>query len=142
MNYPMQIPPRKTWLSLLWIFVMFNYLYCDIAGLMDPQLLNQYLSGSVEGISMTPEFLLLAGILMEIPIAMIVLSRILPDRSNAWFNLVASFISTAAMVGSLLVGIPAIYYAFFAVIEITTTVYIFTISLRWLSEKRVVASVG
>ncbi len=39
----------KLLLSTLWIFVILNYLYCDIMGLMDVNLLKQYLTGSVSG---------------------------------------------------------------------------------------------
>src|SRR4051812_33154535 len=34
-----------TKLSTLWIFVTLNYLYCDVTGLMDPDVLKQYLAG-------------------------------------------------------------------------------------------------
>jgi hypothetical protein len=40
---------RKVVLSFLWIFVMLNNLYCDIMGLMDFNLLMQYLKGNVNG---------------------------------------------------------------------------------------------
>jgi hypothetical protein len=40
---------RKGSLSTLWIFAMFNYLYCDVMSVMDPSFLKQYLSGSVGG---------------------------------------------------------------------------------------------
>jgi Family of unknown function (DUF6326) len=38
----------KSRLSTLWIFASLNYLYCDVASLMDPQLLPQYLRGNVK----------------------------------------------------------------------------------------------
>jgi hypothetical protein len=41
-------------LSTLWIFASLNYLYCDVASLMDPQLLPQYLRGNVNGLEFTP----------------------------------------------------------------------------------------
>jgi len=44
---------RKAILSTLWIFATLNYLYCDVVGLMNPDLLRQYLTGSVNGIQMT-----------------------------------------------------------------------------------------
>ncbi len=64
----------KVKLSTLWIFVMFNYLYCDVLGLMDPVLLNQILTGNLGFVEITEEFLLGGAILMEIPIAMVLLS--------------------------------------------------------------------
>src|SRR5258706_4538425 len=45
----------RTSLSTLWIFVMLNYLYCDIVSLMDSELLKQYLTGNVDGLDLTPQ---------------------------------------------------------------------------------------
>jgi hypothetical protein len=42
-----------TKLSTLWIFVTLNYLYCDVTGLMDPNVLKQYLAGNLGGLQMT-----------------------------------------------------------------------------------------
>ncbi len=125
---------RKTLLSTLWVFVTINYLYCDLIGLMDSSLLKQYLKGSVEGMEINENFLLAAGILMEIPISMILLSRILKDKPNAVANLVAAFIKTSVMALTLFLGKPTIYYLFFATIEISTTVFILVYVIGWLKE--------
>ena len=62
----------KERLSLLWIFAFLNYLYADVLALWSvaapPHLPQWVLAGS--------------AVLMEIPIAMIVASRLLPFRAN------------------------------------------------------------
>jgi hypothetical protein len=121
----------KSKLSTLWIFVALNYLYCDIVSLMDPELLPLYLRGNVNGLELTPGFLLGAGILVEIFIAMILLSRVLPYRTNRWANIVAGTIMTAVQLATLFVGVPAPYYLFFSVIEIATTVLIVWFAWNW-----------
>jgi Family of unknown function (DUF6326) len=133
---------KKTLLSTLWVFVTLNYLYCDLIGLMDASLLKQYLAGKVEGMEINGLFLLYAGVLMEIPIAMVLLSRILPDRLNAWANVGAAFIKTTVMLLTLLIGKPTTYYCFFAVIEISTTIFIFGYAIQWLREIKVFSSVA
>jgi Family of unknown function (DUF6326) len=40
----------KIKLSLLWIFVTLNYLYCDVLSLMDSSILKQFLAGNVDGL--------------------------------------------------------------------------------------------
>ncbi|MDA9774561.1 DUF6326 family protein [Saprospiraceae bacterium] len=126
---------KKELLSTLWIFVTLNYLYCDLIGLMDSSLLSQYLTGSVEGLEINEQFLLYAGILMEIPIAMVLLSRILTKKANCWANIFAGSIKTIAMVATLFIGTSTLYYLFFAVIEITTTVFIVAYATQWLRQK-------
>jgi hypothetical protein len=123
---------NKTLLSTLWIFVTINYLYCDLIGLMDSNLLKQYFLGTVDGLKINEQFLLLAGILMEIPIAMIVLSKLLKHKTNCWANIIASSIKTIVMIATLFIGKPTIYYLFFATIEIGTTLFIFGYAIRWL----------
>lgn len=122
---------KNVFFSTLWIFVTFNYLYCDLIGLMDANLLKQYLTGRVEGMDVNEVFLLYAGFLMEIPMAMIVLSRLLAPKVNAWFNMVASVIKTIVMLLTLCIGHQTNYYLFFATVEIATTTLIFVYALRW-----------
>lgn len=126
---------RKVLLSTLWIFAMLNYLYCDIASLMDSNLLNQFLTGTVNTMHMTQEFLLGAAILMEIPIALVLLSRILKYPANRWTNMIAGAIMTVVQFSSLLSGKPTLYYIFFSIIEISCTVLIFIIALKWPKPK-------
>ncbi len=122
----------KVLLSTLWIFVMFNYLYCDVVGLMDPTLLKQFMTGNVGGMQITHGFLLGASILMEIPMAMIVLSRVLKYKSNRWANLIAGIIMTAVQISSLFVGSsPTMYYIFFSIIEISCTAFIVWYAWQW-----------
>jgi len=125
-------------LSTLWIFVLFNYLYCDVIGLMDHRVLSQMLTGTVDGIELTPGFLFAGAILMEIPIAMVLLSRILAYRANRWANIVAAAIKTVAMIATLLTGAAA-YYWFFAVIEIATTVFIIYLAWNWKPQAAMAA---
>lgn len=130
-------------LPALWIFMVLNYLYCDVVALMDPPLAREVLAGRAAGgsITITPEFLLMAGMMMEIPMAMTVLSRVLGRRLNRWANFSAAAFMTVVQVGSLFVGTPASYYFFFSAIEIGTLVLIAALALRWTKpESGVVAA--
>ena len=127
----MDLKDRKVILSTLWIFAMFNYAYCDILGLMDSSLLKQYLTGTVDGLELTESFLFMGAILMEIPIAMILLSRILNYQANRWANISAASIKTVAMIMTMFVGTPSLYYLFFGTIEIATTIFIIYYAWTW-----------
>lgn len=77
----------KVRLSSLWVFVIFNMIFADIVGFLNPGVLE-------EMIAMKPAqgLLLVFSILLEIPIAMIVLSRLLKHSINRWTNIIASLI--------------------------------------------------
>ncbi len=122
----------KVKLSTLWMFAILNYLYCDVIALMDPKLLKQFMAGNAGGIHITEGFLLGASILMEIPIAMVLLPRILKYRANRWANIIAGTVMTLVQASSLFFGSsPTIYYIFFSVIEISTTALIVWNAWSW-----------
>ena len=125
----------KVKLSTLWVFVMFNYIYADILTLMDPAVLKEIMTGTVGGLEMTQGFMLGAAILMETAIVMVVLSRVLKYRANRWANIIAGTIKTAAVFLSLFVGTPAMYYTFFATIEIACTLLIVWYAWKWVNPE-------
>jgi hypothetical protein len=130
---------RKVIFSTLWIFVTLNYLYCDVMGLMDSGLLKQYFTGKVNGILINENFLLAGGLLMEIPILMIFLSRILNYRANRWANIIAGSIKTMVMLLTMFVGTPTLYYIFFGTIEIATTSFIALYAWKWTKPEVILA---
>jgi len=120
----------KVLLSTLWIFAVLNYLYCDVVGLMDANLLRQYLTGSVGGMVINQGFLLGAGLYMEMSIAMVLLSRVLGYKANRLTNIIAGIIATLVQVATLLRS-PTPYYIFSSVVEVAATLFIVWTALRW-----------
>ena len=124
-------------ISTLWITASLSYLYCDIISLMDPELLRQYLAGTVNGIAFTPGFLLGAAILISIPIIMVLLSRVLQYRVNRWANITAATLMTVVQTATLFIGWPAPYYLYLSIIEITCTVLIVGYAWKWREKPAV-----
>ncbi len=124
--------PRSA-LPWLWVFMLVNYLYCDVLSLFDPSILREVLAGTAAGgsISMTPEMLLASSVLMEIPMAMILLSRVLRHGPNRWANVIAAAFMAVVQLGSLTVGTFDAYYFFFSIVEVGTLVGIAIVALRW-----------
>ena len=128
------IQNRKVILSTLWIFVTLNYLYCDVLSLMSADLLNALLTGEVAGLKMNQTTLLVSGIIMEISIAMVLLSRVLKYKANRISNIIAGIIKTLIMIGTLFMGTPSYHYMFFATIEIGTTLFIVWYAWTWVQS--------
>lgn len=128
-------------LSTLWIFVVLNYLYCDVVSLMDHELLRLYLDGRVGGLELSQGFLFGAGVLMEVSIAMVLLARLLPPSPNRIANVAAGVITTLVQLGALVSSPPTAYFAFFSVIEIVTTAYIAWAAWRWRAVPHVASAV-
>jgi hypothetical protein len=102
-----------TRLSTLWVVVMFNMVFADILTFIKPGALQELWAGQA-GVHVTQGVLLGFAILLEIPIAMIFVSRILKRRPNRWANTVAAVVTTAFVVGG---GSLDLHYVFFATVE-------------------------
>lgn len=124
-------------LPALWIFMVLNYLYCDVVSLFDPITVRGVVAGqgAAGSFQITPEFLLASGVLMEIPIAMTMLSRVLRHRPARWANIGAAAFMAVVQIGSLGVGAPAAYYWFFSVIEVSTLVVIAWLAWVWVDPE-------
>ena len=103
-----------TRLSTLWVVVMFNMVFADILTFIKPGELQAMWAGQA-GVHVTPGLLLVFAILLEIPIAMIFVSRVLKGRTNRWANTVAAAVTTAFIVGG---GLWELHYVFFATVQI------------------------
>jgi len=113
--------------SILWIFVMFNMVFADIVGFMNPGALEDIMTGNI-GIEITQGLLLVFAILLEIPIAMIVLSRVLKYSVNRWANIIAGVITILFVIGG---GDISLSYLFFATVEVACMLLIIWYAWRW-----------
>jgi hypothetical protein len=133
----------KERLSLLWLFALLNYLYADVLALF-------FIIGSRDPAPHLPPWALLgSAVLMEIPIAMILASRLLPFGANRLANIVAGGIETLAVVSMqfvypLVTGawqeqmFPS--YIFFGTIETVCTSIIIWKAWTWSEDDAAVSS--
>ena len=70
---------RRIIYSSLWVFASLNYLYCDLVGIMDKNMLLQYQAGVIDGIEITPKFLTFAAAYMQIALANVFLPQIIKN---------------------------------------------------------------
>lgn len=117
---------RKATLSTLWIFALFNYLYADLIMMMFNSAAYQKIAAR-----MTEGVVLGFAALMETAIAMVLLSRVLKYKANRWANIIAGVLHTIAVSGTLIGGTPALYYIFFATVEIACTLFIVWYAWKW-----------
>ncbi len=122
----------QTLLSTLWIFVILNMFARDIHELGRPGMLEQVMSGVVDGVTITEELMLLGGIMFEIFLVMVVLSQVLKYRINRWVNMIMGLIAIAIVMMTNLS--PDLDNLFFMIIEIITLVAIIGIAWRWKIE--------
>ena len=131
MNSSLLLNDRKIVLSTVWVFVLMNMIYADILGMLKP--------GYLEGLDqlsheLTSETVLIFSILMEVPIVMILLSRILKRRANRIVNIIGAPLSILwVVVPSLITSLGSTpwSYVFFASVECAAMLYIIWYAYNW-----------
>ena len=123
---PIGMDVMKARLSTLWIFVMFNMLSADIFSFMLPASAND------APVQVTQAIMLAFAIVIEIPIAMIFLSRVLSHQLNRLANIVASVITILFVIAG---GSQTLHYIFFATIEVVTMLLIIWYARKWMNPE-------
>jgi Na+/proline symporter len=132
----------KERLSLLWMFALLNYLYADVIALFA-------IAGSRNPFEPLSQWALMgSAVLMEIPIAMILASRLLSFRANRLANIIAGGIVT--LVNGFLTFVPPLVgwgrppafpeYLFFATIETVCTLVIIRQAWSWSGDEAAASS--
>ena len=118
----------KAKLSNLWIFYLFNTIFRDIHEFIEPGFIEQVMTGTFNGIQITEPLLLFGGFVAEVPIAMALLSRLLPYSANRWANIIAAVITLAFEINN---GTIDLDDTFHMVIEIAALLFIIWSAWRW-----------
>lgn len=127
--------PAKLKLAALWASTMFCYIYGDYFGLYVAGTLADMNHGSMGPLGQaTSDVLTGVSLMMAIPSLMVALSLLLPASICRWACIVLGLFYTAIMAVSL----PGseLFYKVLAAIEMTLTLAITVIAIRWPREVR------
>lgn len=113
----------KEKLSMLWVVVMFNMVFADILSFM-----IEFSNDLTMETQATQLLMLIAAFMLEIPIMMIALSRVLKARANRWANIIASIVTILFVIGG---GSFYLHYLFFASIEVLCMLLIIWLAWQW-----------
>jgi hypothetical protein len=122
----------KVKISTLWVLVMFNMLAADILSFMYPGSLKEIMTGYRGEIQITPGFLFLAAVMIEIPIVMTLLSLVLKYRINRLANIIAGLITIAFVIGG---GSTTPHYIFLATMEVVFILLIIWFAWKWTNPE-------
>ena len=119
---------RRFVLFSIWIFVLLNYAYADILMVMlHPEIYQRAAQG------MSQFTMLGATVLMEVLIAMPLLTILLKRPAGRWANIIGGLVGTA-FVGVTLSPRVQWFYLFFGAIEIACTLFVICYAWSWREE--------
>ena len=123
-NHPATAGQIKAELSTLWIVVLINILSADIFSFM--------LGASGETpIAVTPWMMFAFAVVHELPISMIILSRVLRQGANRKLQWIAAGITVLYITAG---GSATPHYIFFALAEVICLVWIVVRAKNWQME--------
>ena len=134
MNKEFYDSETKSKLSTLWIFIVLNVVFRDFHDLFFPGLIEQMISGVVNGRTINEEVLLMGSIAVEIPIIMILLSRTLRSNANRLTNIVVGILSIPLLLGT---GLRDLDDFFFLGIEVIAVCVVVWTAWKWSPAKKV-----
>ncbi|MEL6812788.1 MAG: DUF6326 family protein [Bacteroidota bacterium] len=119
---------KQTLLSTLWVFVLFNMIFRDLHQFLANGYIEKMMSQEVSDV-----MLLLYGFILELPILMVLLSRILNNKVNKWANMM---VATVTMLG-ILSTLPSadLDDIFFGVIKVSALIAILAIAWKLPSHQ-------
>jgi hypothetical protein len=121
-------------LSILWVFIILNFFARDIHELGRPGMLEQMMSGTIDGVVVTEMLMLIGGIMIEILILMTVLALLLPHGINRWANIRVGLLTMVMTVAMNLK--PDLDNVFFTGIQLIALIAIVGIAWRWRAPQR------
>ena len=118
--------------STLWLFVMLNMICADVLSFMNSEFLQGLMNGHAGQVQITTSFLLLAAVCLEVPIAMVLVTRFLKHGINRWANIIAGVFTILFVIGG---GSTAPHYIFFATIEVGCLLVIIGFAWKWTNTE-------
>ncbi len=123
----------RVFLTVLWIFVVLNFFARDIHEMIRPGMLEQMMSGTIDGVVITEALMLLGVAMIEMPILMTVLALVLPRRINRWTNVCTSVLTMAMIIAGNLD--PDLDNLFFMGVQLIALIIIVRVAWRWSADR-------
>jgi hypothetical protein len=127
-----------TLLSSLWLFILLNVIFRDFHQLGMAWYLESLLTGYQNGVEITDEMMLMAGILVQVPIGMVLLSHVL---ERAWLRRATFLAVPITAAGTMLVPPTDMDDVLHLVIELFAMLAILMIAWRWPADHATAARV-
>ena len=84
----------KTRIAVLWVFMAVAMSVHSIMGFMEPGMIEEIMSGAVEGVALTPGMLVFMTLFWLVPLWLAFVSMTVKDSCNRWTNFILGIIFT------------------------------------------------
>ncbi|WP_375228605.1 DUF6326 family protein [Roseobacter sp. S98] len=115
-------------LSALWLFILLNIIFRDLHQFVMPGFLETIMTGQFNGMEITPELMLIGGVVVSVPISMVPLSLILERRFARPLTFFAALVTTITMIPPAPIDLDDAYHLALQLIAMSAIV---VMAWRW-----------
>ncbi|MGZ2260084.1 DUF6326 family protein [Roseobacter sp. A03A-229] len=115
-------------LSALWLFILLNIIFRDLHQFVMPGFLETIMTGQFNGMEITPELMLIGGVVVSVPISMVPLSLMLERRFARPLTFVAALVTTITMIPPAPIDLDDTYHLALQLIAMSAIV---VMAWRW-----------
>ncbi|NET62858.1 MAG: hypothetical protein F6K47_44270 [Symploca sp. SIO2E6] len=114
--------------STLWVFFFLQVIFKDLHDFFRVGMIEEILSGVVNGNKVSEEMLLVGGIMLQLPLLMIVFTKVLPRQA---VRVLTFIVAPLALLASLSMGYKDMDDALFYVVWTITLMTVVVMAARW-----------
>ena len=112
--------------------MLLNVIFRDIHEIIKAEFIEEVMTGVINGKKITEELMLMGAFILEIPIAMVFLSRVLKYEVNRWANIIVSLLTISLVISN---GERDLDDLFFAIVEIAALLFIIWSAWKWQEQE-------
>lgn len=124
----------KLKILVLWMFVFFNMIFRDLHELGRTGFLQQMITGIVNGVKITEVLLLIGGIMIEIPLLILPLTLLLPQKGARLANILMGILMIPLNIS--IYNPPDLDDKMFLFFEIAALLLIVWYAWHWLKQSQ------
>ena len=127
----------KTRIVVLWIFMAVAMSAHGVLAFMEPGMIEEMMSGTIEGVEMGPAMMLFMALFWWVPLVMAFLSVTLKDSANRWTNIVVGIIFTLLNIWHLIghIANPSAAQLLIIASTVVVTALIVWYAFRWPKQE-------
>lgn len=118
-------------LASLWLFILLNIIFRDLHQFVMPGFIENVMTGRFNGMDITPELMLLGGIVVSVPISMIPLSLLLERSFLRPLTIVAALVTSVTMIPPAPMDLDDTYHL---VLQLLAIAGIVATCWRWMQD--------
>ena len=131
----MELLRWKTRIAVLWVFMAVGMSTHSIMGFLEPGMIEQAMSGELEGMALTPGMLVFMALFWLVPLWLAFVTMTVKGSSNRWVNFVLGIVFTLSNIWHFTAHLASPVQILIIGSTIVATALIVWYALKWPKQE-------